>query len=254
MRHTACGTNLGKLPRAQPPAKKRRESEERNDKPSSLLCLTSQSASHARRAAPRGGAGGRRVSSHSAGRRKSAKAARAHSLCCSPKEQGLPIRGMDRVATRSTSRSHRAAAPSALGMNEPLNAPLGSVEDELRFALGGDVDVQLFDGDIDEALRSAAGGDDDGSVADPFASRPGSPLDPHGAGGPRVVASGVPAPGSVPVGRKIRTRRARRGGVRRAVSWPVPPRLDARGRRVRRTDLRAPQRRPPRPGGDNMDP
>ncbi|EJK48476.1 hypothetical protein THAOC_32721, partial [Thalassiosira oceanica] len=150
----------------------------RNDKPSSL-----------------GGAAARAASSHCATTGRKAKAppprgrpqkaaARAHSLCCSPKEQvRLPIRGMDRVSTRSTSRSHRAAAPSAPGMNEPLNAPLGSVEDELRFALGGDVDVQLFDGDIDEALRSAAaGGDDDGSVADPFASRPGSPLDPHGAG------------------------------------------------------------------------
>ncbi|EJK74039.1 hypothetical protein THAOC_04310, partial [Thalassiosira oceanica] len=87
---------------------------------------------------------------------------------------------MDRVAT------NRAAAPSALGMNEPLNAPLGSVEDELRFALGGDVDVQLFDGDIDEALRSAAaGGDDDGSVVDPFAdglSRSSSLQSLHGAG------------------------------------------------------------------------
>ncbi|EJK48387.1 hypothetical protein THAOC_32818, partial [Thalassiosira oceanica] len=43
----------------------------------------------------------------------------------------------------------------------------GSIEDELKFALGDNVDNQIFDDDIDEAIRSADG--DNGSVIAPFA-------------------------------------------------------------------------------------
>ena len=112
---------------------------------------------------------------------------------------GLPIHMDSPVRTSSPDR-HR---PPSNGMNEPLNAPLGSVEDELKFALGGDVDDQLFDGDIDAALREAGGDvcDDDGS--DPFAlaggtSRPASP------GCVRGCHAGAPADPVLPTGH-IRT-------------------------------------------------